>query len=101
MKKKQILPLLTLLILISVSVQQQNNNVKAGFQKDTIENMDDWFTSSSLVNFTQDYKINLFFNIANDTLGYAIAPRLSFNTNMHVPLNFTSYLNKDVKDGTT
>ncbi len=101
MKKKQIFTIITLTILISISFQSLNSDVAAEFQKDTVENIEDWFTSSSLINFTKDYNINLFFNIANDTLGYAIAPRLSFNTNMHVPLNFTSYLNKDVKDGTT
>ena len=101
MKKNRIFTIITITILLSIGFQSLNSNVTAEFQKDTIENIEDWFTSSSLVNFTQDYKINLFFNIANDTLGYAIAPRLSFTTNMHVPLNFTSYLNKDVKDGTT
>ena len=74
MKKNRIFTIITLTILLSIGFQSLNNNVTAEFQKDTIENIEDWFTSSSLVNFTQDYKINLFFNIANDTLGYAIAP---------------------------
>ncbi len=101
MNKKQILPILTLFILVSISLQPTHNNVKAEFQKGSIENLEDWFTTTNLVNFTQDYRINIFFNIANDTLGYALAPRLSFHTNMNLPLNFTSYLNNDIQEGST
>jgi hypothetical protein len=99
MKKKNIIPLLTLFILITISLQSNRSYVSADFQKGTIENPEEWFTSSSLVNFTEDYRINLFFTIANDSLGYAFAPRLSFNTYMNLPLNFTSYLNRNVEDG--
>lgn len=101
MNKKQILPVLTILLLVSISIQSDQNKVKADFQKGTIENLEDWFTSTNLVNFTQDYRINLFFSIANDTLGYALVPRLSFHTNMNLPLNFTSYLNNEIQDGVT
>ena len=101
MKRKQILPILTIFILVSISFQSAKTNVQADFQKGTVDNIEDWFTSTSLVNFTQDYKMNIYFNIANETLGYALAPRLSLNTRMNVPLNFTSYLHKDVKDGTS
>ena len=101
MKKKQVLLVLVVLLLFGVVSQIDQINVNAKFQKGTIENIEDWFTSSSLVNFSQDYKINLFFSIANDTLGYAFAPRLSFHTRMNLPLNFTSYLNNNIQEGFT
>jgi hypothetical protein len=95
--KNKIIIGFTLAILLA-SLSLNNNYSTAEFELGEIEDLSDWFTSSTVVNFNEDFKTNLLFSFVNESLGLEITPYLTLKSQINVPLNFTGYLNKEIKD---
>jgi hypothetical protein len=95
--KNKIIVGFTFAILL-VSLSLNNNYVTAEFELGEIENLSDWFVSSTMVNFNEDFKTNLLFSFVNESLGLEITPYLTLQSEINVPLNFTGYLSKEITD---
>ncbi|MHA1551230.1 MAG: hypothetical protein ACTSQC_04745, partial [Candidatus Heimdallarchaeaceae archaeon] len=95
--KNKIIVGFTFAILL-VSLSLNNNYVTAEFELGEIEDLSDWFVSSTMVNFNEDFKTNLLFSFVNESLGLEITPYLTLQSEINVPLNFTGYLSKEITD---
>lgn len=95
--KNKIIVGFTFLILL-VSLSLNNSYTTAEFELGEIEDLSDWFFSSTVVNFDKDFKTNLLFSFVNESLGLEITPYLTLKSQINVPLNFTGYLSKEIKD---
>ena len=93
---KTIFPLSLIIILILFPVLD-SPNLLANFEKGSIEVIDDWFVNSQVVDFSQDFRANMFFNYVNETLGIELYPRLTLHTEFNSPLNSTGYLSRKIK----
>ncbi|MCK5303793.1 MAG: hypothetical protein KAJ72_00985 [Candidatus Heimdallarchaeota archaeon] len=95
--KNKIIAGFTFAILL-VSLSLNNNYTTAEFELGEIEDLSDWFVSSTVVNFNEDFKTNLLFSFVNESLGLEITPYLTLQSEINVPLNFTGYLSKEITD---
>lgn len=95
-KNKIIIGVTFVILLTSLSLN--NSYTLAEFELGEIEDLSDWFTSSTVVNFNKDFRTNLLFSFVNESLGLEITPYLTLQSQINVPLNFTGYLNKEIKD---
>ncbi len=95
-KKKIFVGIAFVILLATLSLN--NNNSFAEFELGVVEDLSDWFVSSTVVNFNEDFKTNLLFSFVNESLGLEITPYLTLQSQINVPLNFTGYLNKEIKD---
>jgi len=85
-------------VILLVSLSLNNNYTIAEFEIGEIEDLSDWFVSSTVVNFNNDFKTNLLFTFVNESLGLEITPYLTLQSQINVPLNFTGYLSKKITD---
>jgi len=97
MKKTRTLFSLSLLIVLILFPIINTPSLIAEFKEGTIENVDDWFVTSKIVDFSQDFRANMFFNYVNETLGIEFYPRLTLHTEFNSPLNLTGYLSRKIK----
>ena len=93
---KTLFPLSLVMILILFPILDTPNLV-ANFEKGSIEVIDDWFVNSQIVDFSQDFQANMFFNYVNESLGIEFYPRLTLHTKFNSPLNLTGYLSREIK----
>ena len=84
--------------ILLVSLSQNNSYTAAEFELGEIEDLSDWFVSSTVVNFNKDFKTNMLFSFVNESLGLEITPYLTLQSQINLPLNFTGYLQKEIKD---
>ncbi len=85
-------------VVLLVTVSLNSNYTLSDFELGEIDDLSDWFVSSSVVNFNNDFKTNLLFSFVNESLGLEITPYLTLQSQINIPLNFTGYLNKKIKD---
>ncbi len=95
--KNKIIVGFTFVILLA-SLTLNNNYTLAEFELGEIEDLSDWFVSSTVVNFNKDFKTSMLFSFVNESLGLEITPYLTLQSQINVPLNFTGYLQKEIKD---
>ncbi|MCK5141148.1 MAG: hypothetical protein KAQ70_03060, partial [Candidatus Heimdallarchaeota archaeon] len=95
-KNKIIIGFTFAILLVSLSLS--NSFTTAEFELGEIEDHSDWFVSSTVVNFNEDFKTNLLFSFVNESLGLEITPYLTLQSEINVPLNFTGYLSKEITD---
>jgi len=88
---------LSLLIILTLFPILDTPNLSANFEKGSIEVIDDWFVNSQIVDFSQDFRANMFFNYVNESLGIEFYPRLTLHTEFNSPLNLTGYLSRKIK----
>ena len=93
---KTLFPLSLAMILIMFPILD-TPNLLANFEKGSIEVIDDWFVNSQIVDFSQDFRANMFFNYVNESLGIEFYPRLTLHTVFNSPLNLTGYLSRNIK----
>ncbi|MBY9001310.1 MAG: hypothetical protein KGD64_10370 [Candidatus Heimdallarchaeota archaeon] len=98
MQKNEKTVLVIAVILVITTLSLSNSMVFAEFELGEIEDLNDWFISSSVVNFQKDFKTNMLFSFVNESLGLEITPYLSLQSQINVPLNFTGYLSKNIQD---
>ena len=95
--KNKIIVGLTIVILLA-TVSLSNNTTIAEFELGEIEDPSDWFVSSTVVNFSNDFKTSMLFSFVNESLDLEITPYLTLQSQINIPLNFTGYLNREIND---
>lgn len=95
--KKRIFIGMTVVSLI-VSFSTSNTMIFGEFELGEIEDLDEWFVSSTIANISKDFKTNLLFSFVNESIGLEITPYLSLKSEVNVPFNFTGYLSKSIAD---
>jgi hypothetical protein len=88
---------LSLIMILILFPALDTPNLLASFEKGSIEVVEDWFVNSHIVDFSQDFRANMFFNYVNETLGIEFYPRLTLHTEFNSPLNLTGYLSRKIK----
>ncbi len=97
MKLNRTLFPLSLIVILILFPALDTPNLLANFEKGSIELVDDWFVNSQIVDFSQDFRANMFFNYVNESLGIEFYPRLTLHTEFNSPLNLTGYLSRKIK----
>lgn len=97
MKVQKIFLNVTLAFLIISVFFSEYQLSQASFEIGEIENKDDWFISSNLIDFSEDFRANLNFGFEDESLGIGLYPYLTIHTGLNIPLNFTGYLNREIK----
>ena len=98
MKQNKVLSLSLILIGLLLVFSINNNNIQAEFTLGEIEDTEDWFESSTIVNVNQDFKTSFLFRFVNETINLEVIPFLTMQSEVNIPFNVTGYLNKKIND---